>query len=196
MEPPPPGAHEGERSRSQRASTGSSGIGLGVVVGLLLGVAVAATTLLVLTLVNQQPARSSSVTTTPLNPVFQSPRPVVLPSNPPVPTVAPSVTSTSPLDGATNVPADADITITFASDMDQATLNATTVSVFDGVRGKNVAAGLEFTYRSDAQQLTMSLPPGQTWGSGNTIDVEITTGATDAQGAALAAPFRMTFSTR
>lgn len=208
MTPPPPGAHEGERERASEI-----GVGLGVLIGAVFGCAAAATTVLVIALMRgglNQPVVK-------LNPSFQAPRPTVVPAtnaavpaantsvtNSPVvgppatntPAVPASVVTTSPADGATAVPVDANIVLTFATDMDAASLGATTVSVFDTKRGKNIAAELGFSYRQDAKQLTIALPNGVAWGSGNTIDVEVSVRAKDVAGQPLGQPFRMTFSTR
>lgn len=211
MSPPPPGAHEGDRVH---------GIGLGILVGALLGLAIGAVTLLAFVLMRRDVVEEI-VNNQPLNPPFEAPRPTVLPSNTtnvvntvnepaptpaPTPTepvnqpassAAPSVESTSPPDGATDVPKDAEVVITFATDMDPATLTSGSVSVFDAEQGTNIASQLKMSYRADAKQLSITAPEGAYgWGSGNTIDVEVSTIAKDVQGRPLAKAFRMTFSIR
>lgn len=203
MTPPPPGAHEGDRVH---------GVGLGILVGALLGLAVGAVTLLIFVLVRRDVAEEV-VRNQPFNPPFEAPRPVVLPSNTPsstvnepsvnstptepTPTTPPSIASTSPLDGASDVPQDADVVLTFATDMDPATLTNASVSVFDAEEGTNIASQLEISYRADARQLTIAAPAdADGWGSGSTIDVEVSTIAKDPQGTPLAQAFRMTFTTR
>ncbi|MFO0702394.1 MAG: Ig-like domain-containing protein [Candidatus Andersenbacteria bacterium] len=192
MSPPPPGAHRGERTQR-------TGLGAGLLVGALVGFALVAATIAVLQVV--RPTLPPAT----LNPSTQSERPTVLPDNSsqrqPSDVVqtgtSPGVAAASPLDGATGVPPDAEVTLTFATDMIPATLSADSISVYDAARGANIAPELTFTYRRDAKQLTIGhATPGTTWGSGNSIDVEVTVAATDVAGHALAAPFRMTFSTR
>ena len=187
MAPPPPGAQEGDRPH---------GLGLGLLVGVLLGLAIGAVTLLVFAIMRRDIVENVvNNSASKLNPPIVAPRPVVKPA-PSTPSVTPVVTSASPLDSATDVPPDADVILTFASDMDSTTLTSASVTVYDAAQGKNISADLQLTYRGDAKQLTISWGGTGNWGSGNTVDIEVSTLAKDIAGQPLAEPFRMTFSTR
>jgi len=102
----------------------------------------------------------------------------------------PTVVSTSPADGATNVPTTVVITATFSETMDPATVNATTFSV--NHTGSGVSVSGPVTY--DAASRTATLTPSSPLTNNATYLGTITTGAKDVAGNPLSAsvPFAFT----
>jgi hypothetical protein len=203
FDPPPAGAHIEERS---------VGLGLGLLVGALLGLLIGAITLLTFQLqrrdaveeVKNVPAESNQPPINIVQPPIEIPRPEVLPTNntTPAPTTEndptiPVVVSSSPKDGATAVPIDAQIVLTFNVDMDPATITSETISVFNTTANQNITADFRLTYRQDAKQLTIAfadandaLSPGFEYG------VLASTGVKSISGVSLEEPFRLTFTTK
>lgn len=87
--------------------------------------------------------------------------------------------------GATCVPQDQKIKITFAEQMDSLTINPSTVFI-EGVPG---------TVTYDVASQTATLTPNASLAATTTFTVTVTTGAKDMGGVALAAPFQLTFTT-
>ncbi len=102
-------------------------------------------------------------------------------------TTAPTVTDTSPADGATEVATDALATATFDEAMDAATLSDTTVGLSLG--GAPVSSAVTY----DGPSRTVTLTPPVALDSGATYTVTID-GATDLAGNALT-PYSWTFTT-
>ena len=108
----------------------------------------------------------------------------------PNPPPAPTVTGTTPAAGATMVPVNVSPTATFSREMDIATLTSANVTI-QATNGPVLAAAL--TYDGATDRLTVN--PSANLSNNRTYRVTIGTGATSADGAALAAPVSWTFTT-
>jgi hypothetical protein len=102
--------------------------------------------------------------------------------------VAPTVTVTSPLDLATNVPIAVKPTATFSKAMDLATLT-TSFTVKQG------ATSVSGTVTLDGANNTATFTPAAAMGNGQLYTATITTGAKDSGGLAMAASHSWTFTT-
>lgn len=109
------------------------------------------------------------------------------PTNPPVDTTAPTVSSTNPLDGATGVAA---ITATFSESMTISTISAATFSV-TGPGAGNVPGTVSYGNSSNTARFT----PGSNLRPGTSYTATITTGVEDASGNAMAVNKVWTFTT-
>jgi hypothetical protein len=106
----------------------------------------------------------------------------------PAPT-PPTVISTVPLNGATNVPVGQVLTATFSTAMNPATINASTFTVT--AAGTPIAGVVTYTAVGNIATFTPALPlPTST-----TLVATITTGAQSTSGTALAANYAWTFTT-
>jgi hypothetical protein len=210
FEPPPPGAHIGERTH---------GLGLGLFVGALLGLLIGAITLLVFQLqrrdavdeasggetMENKPTENTSEPINIVQPPIEIPLPEVLPTNNSTPSstidlddqTVPVVVSSSPTHGASAVPTDAQILLTFNVAMDEETITAETVSVFDTTNDENISADFTLSYRQDSKQLTIAFAdPGTTLSAKTEYGVLVSTGVRSISGIALETPFRLTFTTK
>lgn len=104
--------------------------------------------------------------------------------------VAPTVTSTNPTDGAPAVPPNAGINATFSKAMDPSTLNASTFTLTGS--GSTSISG-KITY--DATNRIATFTPASALATGSTFIATIATGAEDLEGNALAANFSWSFTT-
>lgn len=104
-------------------------------------------------------------------------------------TTVPSVSGVSPANSAINVPGNALVEVTFSEAMDPATV--TDPAVFRVLNGANALAG---TRRWDAPSRKAVFQPDAAYPGGATITVNVTTGAKDASGIALASSFNSSFS--
>jgi methionine-rich copper-binding protein CopC len=110
----------------------------------------------------------------------------------PVDTTTPSVTSTNPANGATNVATSATITVSFSEPLNAATVNASTIRLFDG--GLQVAASVAY----NAANNSVTIAPSAALGNSKTYTISILGGASGVQdvvGNALAQTFTSTFTT-
>lgn len=200
LAPPPPGAHTHEQRH---------GIGLGLVIGILLGLSIGAVSLLVFSIMREDTVSEITKPAAPaiqnIAPTVQAPRPEVLPRNTNtinnIPTKpvspAPEVVSTSPLEGATNAPADIEIAITFSAAMDPETLDEKTISVVNETANEDLTSDMQFVYRADTRQVTISFSdPTKSFGDKQVIRVVVSTDATDLAGSPLEDTFELTFTTR
>jgi len=96
----------------------------------------------------------------------------------------PNIVAINVATGATCVPLNQEIKVTFDEPMDSLSINSTTVFI-EGIAGS-------VTYNAGAQ--TATLTPA-TLGANTTYTITVTTGAKDMGGVALAAPFLQTFTT-
>ncbi len=101
---------------------------------------------------------------------------------------APTVTATSPVDLATNVPINSKVSATFSKAMDAGTLTATTFTIKQGVTA--VAGAVTLNGATNTATFTPAAPLGL----GLVYTATITTGAKDLGGTALAANFTWTFT--
>lgn len=101
---------------------------------------------------------------------------------------APTVTSTTPATGATNVAVAASVTATFSEQMSAATINNTTFTLANG----GAVAG---TVTYDAATRTATFDPTLVLANSTTYTATITTGAQDASGNNLASNYTWTFTT-
>ena len=113
-----------------------------------------------------------------------------------VDTTPPTVTSTSPANGATKVSQTANITATFSEAMDAATINATTFELRDSA---NTLVTATITYNTTSRVATLN--PAPTLGPLTTYTATVRGGATDprvkdAQGNSLAVDRVWSFTTR
>jgi hypothetical protein len=104
--------------------------------------------------------------------------------------VAPTVTSTTPADGAPAVPPNAGINATFSKAMDPSTLNPSTFTLTGP--GPTSIAG-KITY--DAINLIATFTPTNPLATGSSFDATITTGAKDLEGNRLATISSWSFTT-
>jgi hypothetical protein len=105
-------------------------------------------------------------------------------------TTPPTVVSTSPLAGATDVPVTAAVTVTFSEAMDAATVNFLTMTLKDP---QNNAIDASVSY--DATSKQARLTPSSQLGFNTPYTVTVSTGVRDASGNALAAPYVFGFTT-
>jgi hypothetical protein len=103
--------------------------------------------------------------------------------------VAPTVTSTNPLDQANGVPINTKLTATFSTAMDANTINSQTFTVAQGLMPVTGQISL------DALTNTATFTPDAMLGNDLTYTATITTGAKDANGTPLAANHVWSFST-
>jgi RHS repeat-associated protein len=110
-------------------------------------------------------------------------------------TTPPTVTSLSPLAGATNVNANANVTVTFSEAMDAATVNGSTVEIRDP---SNTLVSATVSY--NAASFTATLDPTASLAEGVTYTARVRGGGTDPRvkdvaGNALTADVTWTFTT-
>jgi N-acetylneuraminic acid mutarotase len=105
-------------------------------------------------------------------------------------TTPPTVVSTSPVAGATDVPVTASVTVTFSEAMDAATLNASTFTLKNSLNAP-VAASVSYDVASRQARLT----PSSQMAYGTGYVATVGTGARDASGNALAASHVFSFTT-
>jgi RHS repeat-associated protein len=113
---------------------------------------------------------------------------------PPPDTTPPTVTSFSPAAGATNVNANANVTVTFSEAMDAATVNGSTVELRDP---SNALVSATVSY--NAASFTATLDPTASLAAGVTYTARVRGGSTDPRvkdlaGNALAADLTWTFT--
>ncbi len=102
----------------------------------------------------------------------------------------PSVTSVAPANGASNVSVSTTVRIVFSKPMNPSTVNASTISLSGA--GVGVVSGA-INYDPSSTSLTFS--PTSALQNGIAYTITVSTGATDAAGNPLAAPFTSTFTT-
>ncbi len=201
MSPPPPGAHDGEKKY---------GFGLGITIGILLGLFLGTGTLLffelqrkdVLENVQTSIEKQMEVNNIPKSSTDAS-LPKVLPDNGLDQSISPQNTSgtpevfqTSPLDNARDVPADAEISISFTASMDPDTLSKDTISVFSTDDLDDISDQMTFNYREESRQLTINfLDSTADFGSENIIEVVLTTKVKNIEGKSLEESFKLKFVT-
>ena len=107
--------------------------------------------------------------------------------------VAPTVTSTTPAGGATDVPTNRKVTARFSKEMTATTINKNTfkLTALSPAGQVDVAADVAF----DPATNTATLSPAPALATGTTFTATITTGAQEAGGVALASNFVWTFKT-
>lgn len=104
-------------------------------------------------------------------------------------TAAPAVSSTIPADEASGVAIDADISASFSEDMDDATIDTNSFTLFAGT------TQVSGTVAYDESTATASFHPASHLAADSTYTATITTGATDAAGNALEQNNSWTFAT-
>lgn len=102
-------------------------------------------------------------------------------------TTPPTVTSTSPADGATDVGIDNAVTVIFSEEMDATTVNESNFTVTIG--GAPVAGTVLFTGE------TATFTPASPFGSKTTYTATVSTGVKDLAGNAMAEDYIWTFTT-
>jgi hypothetical protein len=100
---------------------------------------------------------------------------------------APTVLSVAPLNNAVSVPTNSKITVTFSEAMNTGTINTTTFVLKQGTA--SVAGAVTYTGN------TATFTPANALSANTAYSANITTGAKDAAGNALAANFSWTFTT-
>jgi hypothetical protein len=108
----------------------------------------------------------------------------------------PTVTATTPVNGATGVARGTNVTATFSEAMDATTINTTT---FELRNPSNVLVAATVTYNASNRRATLT--PNSNLAAGTTYTATVKGGATDprvkdANGNALAANFTWSFTTR
>ena len=118
---------------------------------------------------------------------------VVFDTSQPADTLPPSVASTAPSRGATDVPVNSTVGVTFSEPMDSASINSTTVQLRDGTA--QVTASVVY----DAGTRTATLTPASALNYGRTYTVSVTggvSGVRDSSGNVLTVDDTWTFVTR
>ncbi len=204
MTPPPPGAHAGEARY---------GFGMGFLVGVLLGLFIGAGLLLFFEMQRkdilesvQETVANQAGESKPLSSDISRPRII---SNDVNNTTdaggqnsqnskqAPGIVATSPEDGARTVPADVDVAIGFDTDMGPGTFNKNTISVFSTNDLRDIADELRFNYHAESKQLTLEFDKiGRDFGSGNVIEITLSTGVKSQAGIALSRSYKLKFETQ
>lgn len=110
---------------------------------------------------------------------------------PPLDTAAPTVSSTSPADGATGVAINTKITATFSEAMDSSTITAATRFTMTGPGTTPVSGTVAYDVPSNIATFT----PTSNLAPDTEFTVTITTGVEDLAGIALASDFVWTFTT-
>jgi Ice-binding-like/Bacterial Ig-like domain len=100
-------------------------------------------------------------------------------------TSPPAIVALNLAAGATCVPLDQKINVTFDEQMDSLTINPSTLSI------EGVAAAVTY----DVVTQTATLTPSANLAANTTFTITVTTGAKDMGGVGLAAPFHQTFTT-
>ncbi len=108
-----------------------------------------------------------------------------------VDTIAPTVISVVPANGAANVATNATVQVTFSEAMDSSTINATNVTLKVTTTSVLIPAAVVYNPVTHVATLTPSSPLANATG----YTVTVTTGAKDVAGNALASPFNSTFTT-
>jgi len=103
----------------------------------------------------------------------------------------PTVTSVSPLNGATDVAVNTSVTVTFSEPMNPSTINTTTVNV----RNSNTNAPVPGVVTYNAASNSATFTPSGPLANGTAYTVTVTTGAMDVGGNALASTFTSGFTT-
>ena len=117
---------------------------------------------------------------------------VVFTATAPTDTTPPTVTSTSPANGATNFPTSAAVTVTFSEAIDPATISSSTVKLLDG--SSPVAASVSY----NAANRTVTITPNGALTNSKTYTISILGGAggvKDLAGNALAQTATSSFTT-
>jgi hypothetical protein len=99
-------------------------------------------------------------------------------------TTAPTVVSTSPANGATSVPRNAPVSVTFSENLDSASVTNSAFSFDNGVTGPIVVSGAVAT-----------LTPSPTLPASTTVTGTLSTAIKDRAGNPLAAPVTFQFTT-
>ncbi len=105
-------------------------------------------------------------------------------------TTAPTVIATAPIAGATGIPINTTMIVTFSEAMDSATITPATVTLKDNLNNP-ITAGVVYDSFSSSARLT----PSGALTFNRTYTATVTTGVQDAAGNALAAPYVFTFTT-
>lgn len=106
-------------------------------------------------------------------------------------TTPPAVVPASPVSGASGVGVNASVTVTFSEEMDQSTINTTTVTLMDGANNPVTA-----TVTYNRFSLAATLTPTNWLAKNTSYHATVTTEARDASGGnALAAPYKFSFTT-
>lgn len=103
-------------------------------------------------------------------------------------TTAPTVSSTSPLDGASDVAVDSTVTVTFSEEMDAATITEATVTLEDA--GSNPVDG-----SVTSSGTTATFTPDTDLECNTTYTVRVSTGAEDLAGNQLESEYSFSFTT-
>lgn len=104
--------------------------------------------------------------------------------------VGPTVTATSPTNGATGVPANSEVTITFNEAVDPATVNSTNIVLRVTSSGAVVPAAI--TYNATTRTVTLKPGAALAQSTGYTVTVS---GIRDPAGNQMTAPFQFSFTT-
>jgi len=109
-------------------------------------------------------------------------------------TTPPAVTSTSPVDGAVEVPTDIHPTATFSKDMDSATINPDTFKLLEQGSTAQVQPRAPVGVVYDSPTRTATFTPAKPLGSGRTYAATITAAVRDLAGNTLAQDYTWRFT--
>ena len=103
--------------------------------------------------------------------------------------IRPAVIANTPMQGATGVPVNQNISVAFTHDMNAGTVNSTTFQLYNDTLSQPVTGAV--TYSNKLAVFT----PAELLAEGSQFTARITTGAADTNGFTLATEFTWTFST-
>jgi len=103
----------------------------------------------------------------------------------------PSVLAVLPANGATSIPTNTGITLTFSEPLDPTTVNGTTITLRNTATTAAVAGVIGY----GAGSTLVTFTPTTALANGTAYTLTVTTGVRDAIGNAMAAPFTSTFTT-
>ena len=129
-----------------------------------------------------------------------SPQPAPQPSPPPTgDTTPPAVTSTIPVDNATNVEINSPVTVTFSEAMDTSTINSSTFTLTSSsgtTQSLKKAAAVTGTISYDASSKTATFTPSTNLSYSTTYTATVTNGVKDIAGNAMASNKTWSFTTK
>lgn len=105
--------------------------------------------------------------------------------------------STTPQNKATNVARDVEIILKFSLELDAATVNEETISIFDDKASENISTKFNYAYQDEAKQVVISFKdPQEKFDPKSEIQVLISSGVLSKTGKELQQPYDFSFITK